>query len=577
MLTQLRQQSQSFLIYILFGILIVVFIFFFGPQAEGWQPGQAGTNPADWAARAGQQEASGQEVTLWLLRQERYGLLDDDALSNPGVRREAATQVLEQLVLEDRARAAGLRASEEELTEFITSKRNNDLPLFTDRSGTFDYKRFQSGVSQGLGASPMTYRRAKARELVIQRYLDFLGSQVKVSEKSVRSAWDRAKRTWNLEYVQINPADYADQAGEPTPAEGAAFATANADAVSKYYDEHKGEYDRDKEVRVSRVLLRTPKDDDAAKAEVKKKLEALRTKAMAEGTDFAALVREGSEGAFKDAGGDMGWQVKGNSDYEFFAALKANEISEIKASPFGLWFVKATGVKPAVNKPLATVRDEIGVILARTGKQKAAARKVAEQMLAQLRTGKAFEDVAPPLPAPAPEPEAAGEDGEKQATSEAPPPEPQIKATGAFNVDRPAWKNIPGIGESETLARKLPSLTKENPLVDEILEIEDALYVVKLRERKEPDPKKFGDEKTVYEKRLARGLNDQLFGSWRDFVFGPTRARSMQLRFGGRSGALLASLPAPGATSTARLNDKAFPVAAAAPLKGAPGSPPPKK
>ncbi len=587
MLTQLRQQSQSFLIYILFGILIVVFIFFFGPQAEGWQPGQqTRRDPSEWAARAGAQEASGQEVTLWMLRQERYNLLDDDALANPGVRREAATQILEQLMLEDRARSAGLRASESEVTEFITSKRTGDLPLFSDRSGTFDYKRFQSGVTQGLGASAATYRRAKARELVVGRYIDFLNAQVKVSDKAVRDAWERAKRTWNLEYVKVDPADYADQAGTPTPEEGAAYAKANADEISKYYDAHKRTYDNDKEVRVSRLLLRPAKgSDDQAKAELRKQLEALRVKATADGADFEAIVKESSQGAFKDAGGDMGWQVKGNADYDFFAALNKGDVTEIKESPFGLWFVHAADVKPAVKRSLDDARDEIGVILAQTGKRTAAARKVADEMLTQLKAGKPFAEVAPPLAPAKPENEEqetpegeTPEDGEEKVEEPPPAPEPQVKVTGAFSHDRPAWKEIPGIGESETLARLLPELTAEKPLVEQVLEIGGALYLVKLRERKEPDPAKFSTEKKIYQNRLSRGLSDQLFGRWRDTVYGPTRGRALQARFGGRSGALLASLPAPGTTSTARLNDKAFPPVAVAPpggrKKSAPSSQP---
>lgn len=569
MLTQLRQQSQSFLIYILFGILIVVFIFFFGPQAEGWQPGQSPQHTADWAARAGNQEASGQEVRMWLGRQVRYGLMESEDVGNPGVRREAATQILEQLVLEDRARAAGMRAGDGEVTEFITSKKNGDLPLFTDRTGNFSYDRFKDNVSQGLGGSPAVYRRTKERELVVNRYVDFLGAQVKVSEKAVRAAWDRAKRTWNLAYVQIEAEDYAEQAGEPTPEEAEAYGKANAADVEKYYADHKAEYDHDKEVRVSRLLLRAASDaTDEAKAELRKKLEGLRQEALAEGADFVALVKANSEGAFKDAGGDMGWQVKGNADYPFFSGLEEGAVSEIKESPFGLWFVRATAVKPAVKKSIDDARAEISVILARTDKRKSAARKVATEMLAQLKAGKPFEEVAPPLPTAAPEPQ------EGEEASEPPPPEPQVKLTGAFSADRTDWTEIPGIGESEKLAKRLPELTAESPLVDEVLEIGDALFVVRLRERIEPDESKFAEEKKVYENRLKRQLDDQLFGSWRDFVYGPTRNRAVQMRFAGRSGALLASLPAPGATSTARLNDKAFPIAATASTKAIPSGQP---
>ncbi len=570
MLTKLREQSQSFLIYILFGILIVVFIFFFGPQAEGWQPGQVTRNPTEWAARVGELEAPRQEVTLWMLRQERFGLLDDQQLSDDGIRREAATQVLEQLALEDRARKAGMRASDNEVTAYITSKDNPDLPLFSDRGGNFEYKSFQTGVTQGLGATIPVYRRAKERELVVNTYVDFLASQLRVPEPAVKEAWARAKLTWNLEYVQVNPEDYADQGAEPTLEEGSAWAAAHAKEVSEYYEANKKKYDHGKELRVSRLLKKVPADGgDEAKAKVRAELDALRAKAQEEGTDFAALVQESSEGAFKDQGGDMGWQVEGNADYAFFASLEAGQVSEIKDSPFGLWFVKVTEVKPAVKKSLEEAKAEIGQALAREGKKQDAAKKVAEEILAQLKAGKSFAEAAPPLPAPAPAEPAAGEG----TSEEPPPPEPRVKATGAFSADRPDWNTIPGIGESPALAARLDALTAKAPLVGEVLEIDGSFFVVRLTERVEPDEAKFAEERGVYETRLRRQLGGDFFGRWSDHVFGWTRNRLMQKSFGGGAGgALLASLPQPG-EGAAQLNETAFPKPAA-PAAAAPGLPP---
>ncbi len=610
MLTELREKSQSFGIYILFGILIFVFIFFFGPQSEGCQPGGTTVNLTDWAAEVGGEEITQREVEISVRRQALYDPdFDSDAAALNSLRRASVQQIAEQAVVEQRARQMGITVSDEALSQYILSEDNPDFPLFSDRAGNFDRERYRAQLTQALGATADSYRRAKRRELIAQRYLEFLASQVKVSEAEARAAFDRSRRTWNLEYLVIDPAEHAAGVVEPTPAAGAKYAADNAEAVQAYYDENKAEYDRDKEIKIRRVLIRKPKEGGAeAEAAAKAKADELRAAAMADGADFEAIASASSEGYYKSFGGDMGWQSKANTaeqDYTVYAALEKGQVSEVQTSPIGFWFVKAEDVKPAVKKSLDEVRDEIGLLLARREARTAAARAVAEQVLARVKGGAALADAAPkPAAVEAPTPEApeggeapeddeAPEDGEAPGGDESPadgvdpdagdpgmendsavedPADaaPVVQTTGPFSADRPQWSRIPGIGESEALAGLLDGLTAEKPLVEQPIEVDGKLFVVRLAERVEPDDETFAKEKDTFLRRLRDQRAARMLGNWQAVLFGPVRQREVFRRFSG--GALQTLL----AKAEVEYNPDAYPPAPAAPAQpAAPGQPVP--
>ncbi|MEZ4434705.1 MAG: SurA N-terminal domain-containing protein [bacterium] len=591
MLTELREKSQSFGIYVLFGMLIVVFIFFFGPQSEGCQPGGGATLDLNsWAVEVGGEEISQREVEISVRRQALYDPdFDADEAGLALLRRQTAMQIAEQAVIAQKARKMGLAIGEDALSRYIISEDNPDFPLFTNADGRFDREQYRSRLTQSLGATSDAYRRAKEREVLAERYLSFLADQVQVSEPEVRAAFERARRTWNLEYVVIDPAEYAGAAAEPDAAAGAAYAQANAEKVAAYYEANKAEYDRDTEVKIRRVLIRKPKEGgEAAVAEAKQKAEDLRTQAMAEGADFEAIAREHSEGYYKSFGGDMGWQSKENTseaDYAVYSKLAAGQVSEVVESPIGFWFVKADEVKPAVKKSLDEVRDAIGAILVREDARMKAARVKADEVLARVKGGASLE-AAMPAPAPPAAPEApaveeggeggaveggeaaveggaaAGEGGE--AAGEAAPAASPVQTTGPFSADRPQWDRIPGIGKSAALATKLDDLTAEKPLVEEPVEVEGKLYIVRLKERTEADDAAYAQEKETFARRLRDQRAAQLLGNWQAVLFGPVRQREVFRRFSG--GALLGLIE----DADIELNADAYPPVAAAPGTPAP-------
>jgi hypothetical protein len=550
MLTQLRLKSQNLMISIVFGMLIFVFIFFFGPQSQGFQPGGSASIAAGTAAKVDGVEIPAQHVEIGV---RRLGDIEADDL--PRLRREALAQVIEQELLAQRAQKAGLAVSEDELSGFIIGKENRDFALFADRSGRFDYKRFESWVTQGFGTSTGAYRAAKERELLAERYVRFLEQQVIVSDAEVRQAFDLAKRTWNLSYVVFEPSKHAEGLAKPTAAQGVAYAAKHGDDIKAYYDKNKKSYDHETEVRVSRVLVKVGKDDAAKKAAAKTKIDGLLAQASAPGADFKKIARDNSEGYFAKFGGDMGWQSMENtakSDYAVYTTLKAGTLSAVQETPIGFWFVRAEEVKPAIKKTLDEVKGEIGAILMASDLQKAAANKAAAAALARLKAGETMDVVfAAPKPEPVVVPPVVPE-GETPVVAEGetppPPPAPKkpaitytVRKTGPFSHDRPVWDRIPGIGKSAALATKLDGLTEKAPLIEQIIELEDGGQVlVRLDAKTEPKDEDFAKEREQFSQRLRSARLMQLFGNWRAVLFGGPNQREIFRKFAG--GALLATL-----------------------------------
>ena len=578
MLTELREKSQSFIIYILFGILIFVFVFFFGPQADGCMSPSTGAAPrVGWAADVNGEEITQQRVES-VLRSQLLSARDNIGDSEfDSLRREALMQLIEQTVLSQRAASLGIAVSEDEISRHIIDKEKNpEFVLFTNRDGEFDYGNYRDQVTQRLGMNVVGYREAKRRQLSISHLLDFLGSQVVVSDSEVKEAYDRSETKWTLEYVAVGLDAFADLP-EPTAADGETYAKAHPDDVQQYYDDNKSKYDRDKEIQVRRILLKTTNEQsEADKSAIKAKVEELLVKSRVPGADFAAIAKESSEGFYKTSGGDMGWKTKENSsaeDYAVYSTLAKGEISDLQESGIGFWFVKADDVKEPIKKTLDKVRGEIGLVLAAENRKKDAARKTAQQYLAKAKAGTSFEDIVnadvkaqpTPEPPPAPAPGEEGDDAEPNVVAVSPAPEPrfQVELTASFNDQRAKWDTIPRIGKSEALARALPTLTADKPLFEQVVETDDQFFVVRLHERVDPDSEKFEEEKVKIANRLRRQRESLFFGRWQTTVFGPVRSRATFRKFG--TGALALTLPNPGSDPNISVNTEAFAAPAAEP------------
>ncbi len=564
MLTNLRENSQHFVIYLLFGILIFVFIFFFGPQTQGCQPGEQQAR-VGWAATVGDVDITQQEVEVAIRRRLSTEDMRDEDLA--ALRRETLLQLIDQTAVANKARAAGFAISRDELARFLIDKNENpEFGLFARRNGKFDYDYFVSRV-QNFGTSVDGYYAILERELLVRRYLEFLGAQVNVADAEARTLYERRERKWNLSFVSFEAPVVEGDAPKADAAAAAAYAAGHEAELKKYYDDNKAEYDRPMEVRVRRIQISPVKDGgDAAKTEARAKIDALHAEANAPGADFEAIAREKSEGSFKEQGGDMGFQTEENSSAEnwaIFSKLKAGEVSAVQEAPFGFWFVKAETINPPVKRTLDEVKLEIAAILAARSQRVASARQSAEQELTLVRNGKSFLDILRARASaqnPAPEKkkskkDKAEDDAEETATL---PPDPTIPETGAFSLDDLISPDtIPVLGKAPRVVALLSSLTEQNPLVNELVEIDERVYIVRLLTRTEPTDEGFVGQRAALLGELRTIRTAAFVGGWQQRLFGSAANRAM-LSMLPESG-VGALLPDHSTDTTIKMNAEAFP------------------
>ena len=141
--------------------------------------------------------------------------------------------------------------------------------------------------------------------------------------------------------------------------------TAVADAeVRARYDADPSVYGKGERVRASHILInKTQGMSDEEQAAARAKAEEVLLLARAEGSDFAALAREHSEGPSGPRGGGLGAFVREGAMVEPFAkaafALQPGETSDVVETKFGWHVIRVTERLPGYQLEFEQVADGI--------------------------------------------------------------------------------------------------------------------------------------------------------------------------------------------------------------------------
>ncbi|MCX7896630.1 MAG: SurA N-terminal domain-containing protein [Rhodocyclaceae bacterium] len=149
--------------------------------------------------------------------------------------------------------------------------------------------------------------------------------------------------------------------------------------IRQWYESHLSRFKKAEERRASHILLRlSPQASEREIEAVRQKAEALRQQALAKPSEFSRLAKEHSQDPGSAAkGGDLGFFTRGMMVRPFeeaVFALKEGEISPVIRSDFGFHVIQLTGVRPERIRPLEEVRSEV----AQEIRREIAARRFAE-------------------------------------------------------------------------------------------------------------------------------------------------------------------------------------------------------
>ena len=371
MMDNLRTAANSVVLKIIFGIIIVSFIF---TGVSGYLIG-GGKN---YAAKVnGQEIGRGQfENAVASERnrmQQQLGDQFSELAANENYMKTMRQQVLNRLIdeslLDQYARELGLSISDEQVKQAIFQTQAFQT------NGKFDNQRF-SGIVAQMGMTTDQYAQALRNQLTTQQLInaiagtDFmlpgesdqlaaLVSQQRVvreatinvnalaakqtaSDEEINAFWQQnqarfmAPEQFRVSYIKMDAASMQESASD--------------EEIQSWYDQHKDQFTQPQRNRYSVIQTKTEADAKAVLAELQK------------GADFATLAKEKSTDIISARnGGDMGWMEDASTVPELKdAGLKEKgQLSGVIKSSVGFLVARLDDVQPAQVKPLADVRNDI--------------------------------------------------------------------------------------------------------------------------------------------------------------------------------------------------------------------------
>jgi len=415
MLDLLRRHSQSWLIKVIFGAIILVFIFFGVYTYRGAQPSGSGVlayvGDKPILMRDFVREYDGK---LRQIQQQDSSMTREEA-DRQGFRRMVFDNMVSRELISQQAEKLGVGISETELRAEI-----GRLPFFQNEKGQFDSNLYTRKLG-ALNTNVEAFERDQKNAMLQEKMLDYATLPAYLSMASIRSTFDFVQEKAVVDYIPFMAADFVSQVSvapeeiqKMYDAQKTAYklptmikieylavtpgalsdpkSVTDADAKA-YYDANLDKFKHDAMIQANHLLVPLPENatDDQVKA-AEKRL-----------NDLAAHLRKGEPmakvlaipGAPAVQGDDLGWIGKEGTKPEFESAfaLKKGEISAPIRTKFGLHLIQVTDKKAegvtSLDEAKADIKKEIAA-----NKVSETLGKVADQMLEELIGGAKLEKLA---------------------------------------------------------------------------------------------------------------------------------------------------------------------------------------
>jgi len=380
MLSLMRKHAGTWMIKVILGAIVVVFVF--------WGVGSYRSRQSGRVAKV-----NGTIITLDdyrvsynnLIEQVRQSFgnnLNEELIRMLQLRKRAMDQLVDNALMLQAAEKLKLAVSDEELAEFI-----RNIGAF-QTAGIFDNGRYINTLSRNR-LTPEDFEDQQRKALIINKIQALITGSIKVSDLEVRQWYIWNNTEVDIDYLVVEPQRYKDikltdeeirnyfdqhkdsYKTDPSikvrylyfkPEDYAARVTPSEDDIRDYYEGNLDEFNIPKTVEARHILIKADQDAKAEQDEsARKKAEEI-FKLAKEGQDFAELARKYSEGPTKAKGGYLGTfrreeMVKPFSDKAF--SMNAGDISEPVRTDFGWHIIKVEKVNPAKTLSLGEAEADI--------------------------------------------------------------------------------------------------------------------------------------------------------------------------------------------------------------------------
>ncbi|MCW5212082.1 SurA N-terminal domain-containing protein [Desulfobulbus sp. TB] len=386
MLNILRKRAQSPLIQGLVLVIAIVFIFWgFGGNQGNNRTAVATVNKVNITY---QDYVQAYNQATENFRQQFGEKIPSALMEQMGIKQQVLDQLIQSELLRQGGEEIGVRVS-----DLMAQEKIKKMEVFHEK-GRFNQQRYEDLLARSR-MTPTVFENSIKSDLRIQRITDDIAGFVLVSDYEVDRWLAYNEEEIQLNYVQLNAADFEKNVVIQDDELSTWFAAKKKNYQSeakirlKYlsfnvkenldqvkpdeeeirtlYESRKESYQQPEQRHARHILLKTNEGDtEADRTEKKGKAEEVLQLARTEGSDFSELAKEYSEGPTKERGGDLGFFAQGRMvpafDQAIFA-LQPDEISEVVETQFGYHIIKLEEIRPATVRTFEEVQDNLAVTL----------------------------------------------------------------------------------------------------------------------------------------------------------------------------------------------------------------------
>ncbi len=299
------------------------------------------------------------------------------------LRKEVLQQLINQQLLVNAARVAGLSASNAQIDQLIVT-----MPAF-QKEGKFSQELYQqilqraglttdglrlqlsrrilmSQLERGLFASSFIlpneqqhYQRLSLQKRgVVYTFLPYkkLMTQSKPSQQQMQAYYQAHQVDYTVPekiqvaYVMLSVADIAKSI------------IVSDSELQAYYQQHKADYTKPEQRHIAQIVLQVPLNADKQKvAKITALAKSIEQK-LRQGQSFSQLAKAQSDDSISaKKGGDIGWISNTNSmfDQAAFALKSVGSVSKPIRTKFGWQIIKLLAIKPAKIESFSQVKSKI--------------------------------------------------------------------------------------------------------------------------------------------------------------------------------------------------------------------------
>lgn len=509
MLEFMRRHARNWVVKVLLGIIIVVFIFYFGSLGDRQKTQTLAVIGGKQISMADYYKEYEQLTNNY--RRMAGGALTDEILKKLNLKKQAMDSIVDRAVIMHEAGRQHIQVTNEEIRSIITS-----IPMF-QHNGAFDEELYRQALRYE-NMKPEDFEAMQKQSLTVMKFEDLLQEGAKVSDKELHNYYAMTNERINVELISLNPDDYLSNVNPSVsdlekylkdhgsefrvpeqvqvkylsfaPSDYSSSITISESDIRDYYDRNKSKFTRGggKAPDISQVRgeivseLKYREGMARASKEAKKAHDTIYQNENFDAYAAQNGLRVKQTNLFTAVNVPEIFRSIPDVDKTIFGLMK-DDISSVLSTDKGYYLLKLTARKSSYVPSLSEIRTEIQKrYIAK--ESNTLCRKAADTLVEQLKKG---------------EPLSKG--GNRKIV---------VNETGFFPINN----GIPNLGANREITDTLYSLSAKKPYADKVFFENGKYLIIKFKDREKLDDTDFASKREAIRKQLLSMKKSEIFHTW---------------------------------------------------------------